>query len=299
MDNLFLVERNGEIRRYRNSSVPLYKLIEIAFGEKPFINLSKCGKKIGTGSYAEIEQSGNFAYSIEFYYDDERVIFYTVRGGIPEEERTSSNSAYCAMSMSELKQIMSRVPADCDKSDRLVCNYLAVVGKKGAEHCMSYSEACTKLQEEETPLMKIELMGQQESVTVEWDEELVRLNDTPMAKCIADALVLLSIVSQGEANGVQDWFEEANKNFGITGIGLDIEGKTYLAAYEDGKVDLSMLEGMPVLAYERYDEYGTLDSMWCLSNAGYKLTITEDNKIAIRVQRLVPQDAAAPTEFFE
>ena len=55
------------------------------------MDISKCGKQISIEEYAQIEQSDNFAFSVEINMDNQTVIVNTVDGHIGDPDRNDSN----------------------------------------------------------------------------------------------------------------------------------------------------------------------------------------------------------------
>lgn len=124
MKSLFSIEQNGEREHLLNCGATLFELLETALGQAPFANLWFLGKMIDVGEFAEIEQSSNFSYSIEFNFDNGLVFFNIVYGGIPEEARTHKDFDYIRLRLADLAHVMPYMSALNDKSDATICSYL-------------------------------------------------------------------------------------------------------------------------------------------------------------------------------
>lgn len=90
--SLFSIEQADKVKYYINDGNSLNDIIKtVAESERPFMDISKCGKQISIEEYAQIEQSDNFAFSVEINMDNQTVIVNTVDGHIGDPDRNDSN----------------------------------------------------------------------------------------------------------------------------------------------------------------------------------------------------------------
>lgn len=124
--SLFSIEQADEVKYYINDDNSFYDIMKtIADSEHPFVDISKCGKPISIEEYAQIEQSNNFASSIEINMNEQTVTVTNVDGHISDPDRNSNN---CKTMIHNLKDTIKAAKDSNGDKDYFECsievNYL-------------------------------------------------------------------------------------------------------------------------------------------------------------------------------
>ncbi len=101
---LVSAEINGEINYYKLSNKTVEDIMSIADTEVPLLGYDNIGSHINEVEYAEIQQSIEFAFSVELNFDEDTVQIYSVndgKGGIAEGDRTDDNISIEKYKLSE------------------------------------------------------------------------------------------------------------------------------------------------------------------------------------------------------
>lgn len=134
--SLFSIEQNGERREYINNGNSFFDLINIGCSENAYSNLMRSGKQINFEDYAEIQQSENFVYSVDFNFDEKEVRIYEVVGSYAEPYRTDENSSIKTYDLDTIKDLVTEIvneTADPLRRQELFEERLELIPDKSSE----------------------------------------------------------------------------------------------------------------------------------------------------------------------
>lgn len=118
--------------------------------------------------------------------------------------------------------------------------------------------------------------------------------ENPLMATLADeAILMLVCYTQGDSGGEVDWFERVFRDFAVRSVKLDLDGVSYVIAYDDetNTVDTSCLEGMPGLNYHAVSADGR-EVDYSMDSAKYVVEVVKraSGRCVFSLYPILPKD---------
>ena len=123
---LVSTEINGEISYFKFTGMNLEDIMSVAADNGSLQDYEKIGTRIGETEFAEIQQSTDFSFSVDFSADGDTISIYTVNnglGGIAESDRNDDNIRIEKYRLSEYLRPNGATELPMDKAKRLISEF--------------------------------------------------------------------------------------------------------------------------------------------------------------------------------
>lgn len=124
---LVSTEINGEISYFKFTGMNLEDIMSVAADNGSLQDYEKIGTRIGETEFAEIQQSTDFSFSVDFSADEDTISIYTVNnglGGIAESDRNDDNIRIEKYRLSEYLRPNGATELPIDTAKRLISEYI-------------------------------------------------------------------------------------------------------------------------------------------------------------------------------
>ena len=124
---LVTTEINGEISYFKFTGMNLEDIMSVAADNGSLQDYEKIGTRIGETEFAEIQQSTDFSFSVDFSADEDTISIYTVNnglGGIAESDRNDDNIRIEKYKLSEYLRPNGATELPIDTAKRLISEYI-------------------------------------------------------------------------------------------------------------------------------------------------------------------------------
>lgn len=124
---LVSTEINGEISYFKFTGMNLEDIMSVAADNDSLQYYEKIGTRIGETEFAEIQQSTDFSFSVDFSADEDTISIYTVNnglGGIAESDRNDDNIRIEKYRLSEYLRPNGATELPIDTAKRLISEYI-------------------------------------------------------------------------------------------------------------------------------------------------------------------------------
>lgn len=116
--SLISVEQNGETHDFLNSrNDSLYEIMAAAARKDNLKDYNSIGTRIDEVQYAELEQSGDFDFSVSVNIDNGTVRVYEA-SGIAEPDRTDENTRINSYNISDVRDLIAEIKSETSDIDR-------------------------------------------------------------------------------------------------------------------------------------------------------------------------------------
>ena len=124
---LVSTEINGEISYFKFTGMNLEDIMSVAADNGSLQDYEKIGTRIGETEFAEIQQSTDFSFSVDFSVDEDTISIYIVNnglGGIAESDRNDDNIRIEKYKLSEYLRPNGATELPIDTAKRLISEYI-------------------------------------------------------------------------------------------------------------------------------------------------------------------------------